>query len=133
MTSNSRIIAYLEFMTAAGLFLFWTAFFTVGISPDNPPAGYLPYEHAFPVADILLSAGFTVSGILLLRGRSEGRIFSLACSGALMFLGVLDVSFNLQNGMYLLSVSDGVTNVFINLWCIGIGGFLIRHFSKDIE
>jgi len=38
-----------------------------------------------------------------------------------MFLGVLDFSFNIQNGMYAISALDLILNAFINLWCVVFG------------
>ena len=35
-----RLIAGLELMTAAGLFLYWILYFTVGVAPENPPSGH---------------------------------------------------------------------------------------------
>ncbi|RPJ63034.1 MAG: hypothetical protein EHM12_03265 [Dehalococcoidia bacterium] len=46
---------------------------------------------------------------------------SLVAAGALVFLGVLDFSFNIQNGVYKISTSDLVLNVFINVWCVAFG------------
>ena len=43
------------------------------------------------------------------------------CAGALIFLGLLDFSFNFQNGIYALSTADLLLNGFINLWCVVFG------------
>ncbi len=43
------------------------------------------------------------------------------CAGALIFLGLLDFSFNYQNGIYALSTADLLLNGFINLWCVIFG------------
>jgi hypothetical protein len=50
---------------------------------------------------------------------------SLVAAGALIFLGLLDFSFNLQNGVYTASTLDLAINGFINAWCVGFGLFLI--------
>jgi hypothetical protein len=124
------LIAALEIVTAAGLILFWIAFFTVGLAPDNPPACYLAYEHAFPLPDILLSVLLLIAGILLMRDRPLGYKLSLAGAGALVFLGVLDFSFNIQNGIYLTSTVDLVLNAFINAWCVGFGLAMLIVLKK---
>jgi hypothetical protein len=126
-----RATAALEILTAIGLLLFWTAFFTVGLAPASPPPGYFAFEHAFPVPDGLLAVALLAAGLLLLDGRAErqrfGRVLSVACGGALMFLGALDISFNAQNGMYAISVRDTVLSVAINAWCVGFGLALVRQ------
>ena len=120
-----KLIASLEIVTAVGLVLFWIAFFTVGLAPENAPACYFAYEHSFPLPDGLLAALLLAAGILLTKNRPWGVKLSLAAGGALAFLGVLDFSFNIQNGVYLTSTIDLILNVFINIWCVGFGLALI--------
>ena len=120
-----KLIASLEIVTAVGLVLFWIAFFTVGLAPENAPACYFAYEHSFPLPDGLLAALLLTAGILLTKNRPWGVKLSLAAGGALVFLGLLDFSFNIQNGVYLTSTIDLILNVFINIWCVGFGLALI--------
>jgi hypothetical protein len=115
------LIASLEIVTGVGLILFWLAFFTVGLAPDQAPPCYYAYEHAFPLPDGVLAILLLVAGILLMRSRPAGRTLSLIAAGALVFLGLLDFSFNLQNGIYMTSTIDLVLNAFINIWCVGFG------------
>jgi hypothetical protein len=130
-----RVIAILEIGTALGLSGFWLAFFTVGLAPARPPAGYFQFEHSFPVPDLLLAGLFLVAGRCLLDLRPErrrfGRSLSLVCAGALMFLGVLDTSFNLQNGMYAISLQDTLLALAINAWCVGFGAALVLRCSRS--
>ena len=116
-----RLIASLEIVTSVGLILFWLAFFTVGLAPDKAPPCYFAYEHSFPLPDGVLAILLLVAGILLMRSRPAGRLLSLVAAGALVFLGLLDFSFNLQNGIYMTSTVDLVLNAFINVWCVGFG------------
>jgi len=39
----------------------------------------------------------------------------------LLFLGLLDASFNLQNGIYTSGLTDGAMAIAVNLWCIALG------------
>jgi hypothetical protein len=124
-----RVVAILEIITALGLCLFWLAFFTVGLAPAKPPVGYFQFEHSFPVPDLLLAVLLLVAGRCLLDVRSErrclGRSLSLVGAGALIFLGVLDVSFNVQNGMYAISLLDTLLALAVNAWCVGFGAALV--------
>jgi uncharacterized membrane protein YccF (DUF307 family) len=45
-----------------------------------------------------------------------------------MFLGVLDFSFNYQNGMYKISAMDTTLNASINLWTVLFGLWLAITF-----
>ncbi|MFA5322805.1 MAG: hypothetical protein WC373_09040 [Smithella sp.] len=125
-----KAIAVFELLTGVGLILFWIGFFTIGLAPENPPPCYFAYEYSFPLPDIILSIATFASGILLLQNRESGRILSLVCAGGLMFLGVLDFSFNIQNGMYMISMLDLVLNAFINIWCVGFGASMAVMLSR---
>jgi hypothetical protein len=120
-TKRLKTIAVLELLTGIGIILFWIGFFTIGLAPENPPQCYFAYEHSFPLPDIILSIAIIASGILLLKNKESGRTLSFVCSGGLMFLGLLDFSFNIQNGIYMTSTLDMVLNAFINVWCVGFG------------
>ncbi|HPU02146.1 MAG: hypothetical protein GX890_06790 [Firmicutes bacterium] len=118
---NKSWIAVLAILTGAGLILFWIGFFTIDLAPENPPPGYYEYEHSFPLPDIILALALIAAGILMLRGKLLGRHLAHVCAGALIFLGLLDFSFNYQNGIYALSTADLLLNGFINLWCVIFG------------
>lgn len=120
-TKGLKTIAVLELLTGIGLILFWIGFFTIGLAPENPPPCYFAYEHSFPLPDIVLAIVLLASGILLLSGNPRGRKLSLVAAGALIFLGLLDFSFNIQNGVYMISTLDLILNAFINVWCVGFG------------
>ncbi len=127
---SQKAVAVFELVTALGIILFWIGFFTVGLAPENPPAGYLAYEHSFPLPDSVLALILIAAALFLLKGRPLGRSLSLAAAGGLIFLGLVDFSFNIQNGVYALSTLDLVLNAFINLWCVGFGIFLLSRFAK---
>lgn len=114
-------IIYLQIATGAGLILFWILFFTVGLAPKNAPDCYHAFERAFPVPDIILSAALIVSAVLLKTHHPSGAAAAHACGGALMFLGTLDITFNLQNMFKLQSNKERFFSAFINLWCVGFG------------
>lgn len=125
-----RTIAILQLATAIGLILFWVGFFALDLAPANPPVGFFEYEHSFPLPDGILAIGLFISGYGLLKAKPYAKIVSLVCAGALLFLGVVDFSFNIQNGMYALSTADLILNAFINIWCLILGGLIITAISK---
>jgi hypothetical protein len=129
-TKGLKTIAVLELLTGIGIILFWIGFFTIGLAPENPPPCYFAYEHSFPLPDIILSIAMLVSGVLLLKKRESGRILSFVCAGGLMFLGLLDFSFNIQNGIYMTSGLDLILNAFINIWCVGFGVAIAMLLSR---
>ncbi len=128
-----RAIAILELLTGLGILLFWIGFFTIGLAPANPPQCYFVFEHSFPLPDTLLALALITSAVLLLKDKQPGRDLSLLCGGGLMFLGVLDFSFNVQNGMYAISALDTVLNALINLWCAGFGLFIPIRLARNSQ
>lgn len=125
-TANVKRMAQLQFATGIGLLVFWAAFFTVGLAPANPPPGYLQFEHSFTVPDIILALALIVASRWWLAPHPKperARALSLVCAGMLLFLGMLDISFNLQNGMYAIGVVDAILALAINAWCILFGGY----------
>jgi len=120
-TKGHLLIAWFSIITGIGIILFWIGFFTVGLAPETPPEGYFVFEHSFPPPDCILAVTLIIAGALLIKKRHTGILLSLVASGGLMFLGILDASFNIQNGMYGISPMDTILNAFINLWCFGFG------------
>ena len=133
MEKKIKTIAVLQLVMALGLILFWVGFFTVGMAPENPPPCYLAYEHSFPVPDIIMAIALILSSVLLFKGRPWGKAISLVCAGSLMFLGVLDMCFNYQNGVYTASTMDLVSNLFINIACVVLGLIIIKGFGGDVR
>lgn len=125
-----KTIAVLELLTGAGLILFWIVFFTIGLAPENPPPCYFAYEHSFPLPDIIMAIFMLASGILLLKKMGLGKTLSLACAGGLIFLGLLDFSFNIQNGVYMISTMDMLLNAFINFWCVVFGVAIVAQIGR---
>ena len=125
-----RLLAILEILTAAGIALYWVLFYSRGLSDENPSPCYLCYERAFPIPDAALATALLAAGVFLIRKHALGRLLTQASGGALVFLGFLDVSFNLQNGIYQNSAVDLIMNLLINGWCILFGVaqlILTRH------
>jgi hypothetical protein len=115
-------MAVVQAAFAAGIVLWWIAFFLVFRSdPVNTPE-YLAVEGAFPPADLGWLAPLLVTAALgNLRGRRWGTRFTLMSGAVLVFLGLLDMSFNLQSGLYVRSAFDGLLNASVNVACLAFG------------
>lgn len=120
-----RLIASLEIVTAAGFILSWATLLFIGMAPENPPACYFAYKYPFLLPDGVLCILLLISGVLLMKGREMGFKLSLIAAGGLVFLGLVDLAFNIQNGVYSASALDLVINGLLNAWCVGFGLFII--------
>jgi len=70
------------------------------------------------------------AGLGLLRRTCAGHLFTLLGGAALVFLGILDISFNAQHGIYRLGFEEALVNGVINFVCLGFGLFLILMVWK---
>jgi hypothetical protein len=123
-----KIIALMELAIAAGILAFWTAFFStdlVGIRDPHLKEIYLAFESAFPVADFFLVSLLVLGAIGLLRKTSSGSFFTLMAGASLIFLGLLDASFNSRQGLYLIGLAESLLNLSINAVCLAAGSFLV--------
>ena len=132
---REKVASILMIATGCGIATFWILFFTVGMAPRPAPPCYFAFEHSFVLPDFFLCAALIAGGVAVLKGMAGGRPLALAASGALVFLGSLDFSFNVTNGVYATSPVELVTNGFINLWCVifGIILFLIFRTPSNIK
>jgi len=134
LTKTIKAAAIMELAIAVGILSFWIAFFSTDlISIEDPHLRetYLAFESAFPIPDIYLSIVLIIGGFGLLKKRPFGYLFSLMGGASLMFLGLLDISFNTQHGIYLIGVREAIMNIFINLLCLGGGIFLVLVIWKN--
>ncbi len=122
-----RWLGTMQWATALGIVAFWVYFFAVENRRPDADSTWLAFERSFPVADLLwLTPLLGWGGWSARRGRATAIPCALAAGGAMVFLGLLDASFNLQQGRYTLSLLDGLLNGFINVYCVVFGVMLIR-------
>ena len=119
--TRESAVSILEVVTGCGILIFWLLFFTVGLVPEGAPACYLAFEHSFPLPDTVLALGLIAAGYLLTRAEPLGRSLSFTCAGALIFLGLLDFSFSLLNGLLSGAPLNALTDTAINIWLVFSG------------
>ncbi len=102
--------------------VFWTFFFMVeNKNPENSDI-YLAFERSFPVPDLLwLTPCCFIGGYGLLYGLSYGAFFAVLSGCSLLFISLLDISFNTLNQGYTKSVGDGIINGVMNFLCLTFG------------
>ncbi|NIA10506.1 MAG: hypothetical protein GWP10_12445 [Nitrospiraceae bacterium] len=120
--SERKLLVWIQIVFAAGIVLWWTLFFLVEKdNPANTPE-YLAFEGSFPPADLGWLVPLLLAAVLgNVRGHQWGASFTLMSGAVLVFLGLLDTSFNLRNGIYARSMADGIVNASINAACLAFG------------
>ncbi|UCF31825.1 MAG: hypothetical protein JSV26_05320 [bacterium] len=79
--------------------LFWVLYFAGPLYPAEE--GIREFESAFPVADAALIISLLLTGMGLFGRKGYGEFFLVVASAMALFLGLLDVTFYGNRGLYL--------------------------------
>jgi hypothetical protein len=116
---SARQLAWMQRAFAAAMVLFWIL---IWIEPELLTRDVIDFELCFAWPDLVVIVGLLGSASYWLSaGDSRGRIASAAAGGALVYLGLLDVMFNLRHGQYTIAISRGIFNAIINSGCLLFG------------
>ena len=111
------LLAWAQRIAAALVILFWISFL---YGYKELPQVMVEFEWSFIVPDLLLIvAPFLLASHWLLKGDRKGRPASAAAGGAMFYLGMLDVAYNLRHGQYL--TSRGYLDAAVNIACLVFG------------
>ncbi|MBL7183364.1 MAG: hypothetical protein ISS50_02825 [Anaerolineae bacterium] len=124
------VTAVLMLLTAVGTILFWVTFFA---DLEAQRGGYLAsrcdawfaWEMSFPLADAWMAVTAILGAVGLWRMRPAGLLFGQVSGSAMVFLGLMDVLFFLQNGLYLPLTGEVAVGLFIHIWTVAFGLFAI--------
>jgi hypothetical protein len=93
---------------------------------------YMGFESAFPLADLLVAVTAALATFYLIGQDAKAVLFGLVASGALGFLALLDISFNLSHGLYtppyLLKDGGLQMEALINVSCVVGAAWSIWRF-----
>lgn len=120
------LLALLMLLTAVGTALFWIVFFS---DLEAQRSGYFAsrcaawfaWECSFPLADAWMAATALLAARGLWLRRPTGLLFGLVSGGTMVFLGLMDILFFLQNGLYLPLNGEVVAEALIHLWMSVLG------------
>jgi len=125
-----RTVIALLWVTAAVTVVYWVVFFTSGEVRSSEQACYVVFERAFPAADGWLATLCAVAAVGLYRRRERAVLWGVAAGSAMVYLGCMDVLYNLENGMYARTNAAMAGEVVINLWCLSFGPLLLAYFWR---
>ncbi len=94
------VIAILEFVWVALFLGFWIIFF---VTDNKSKMSELDYKHelSFPFPDLgWITPCLLVAAVGLLMSQKFGYFFSALAGSGMMFLGIIDLAFFLQNGKF---------------------------------
>ena len=118
-----KILAALLLLGAAVTVAYWLNYFIAGDVRVLSETWYGYFEDAFPVADLWMAACMAAAGVGLWRGTRSGALFGLMAGSALIYLAAMDITFNVEHGLYALLLNSGpmLTEAWINASSLGLG------------
>ena len=124
------ILALLLIISALGAVYYWADFYFRGGVQVVNEEWYVKFEKAFTIADLWgIVACSLIGAVGLLTEQSYGPFFCLLAAGSMIFLALMDITFNIENKLYpLIAVSNQmVFELFINLWFLVLGISLVFY------
>ena len=105
---------------------YWVVWFGVDrdILASAHTSEYYAFENSFPLADAWMVASGIAAARALLRRRAASFFWCIASGAISVYLGALDVLFDLENGIY--TAADGntggvIVEVIINVLTLSLG------------
>jgi hypothetical protein len=102
---GARALGFVAIGVTLLIVAYWTIWYAGGrdLLASAHTREYLAFENAFPAADAWLALTAFIAGVQLLRGRSNAIFWLILTAGSGLYLGLMDVLFDLENGIYLVS------------------------------
>jgi hypothetical protein len=114
---GARALGFVGLGVTLLIVAYWTIWYTGGrdLLASAHTAEYYAFENAFPAADAWLALCALISGVLLLRGRPSAIYWLFLTAGAGFYLGLMDVLFDLEHGIYLAANGGDPVSVGIEI------------------
>ncbi len=123
MSLSDRILGVVLVLSAAVTGFYWCSYFTGGDVMVLRARWYTAFESSFPVADGWMAVCMAVAGLGLFLGRAFGPRVGLVAGGATLYLAAMDITFDVENGMYAMAAANDAMKfeIFINASCVLLG------------
>ena len=95
------IMAVLQILLGVGFAGFWIIFYFTEYK--NPKMGECDFKHekSFPLPDLgWIMPCLFIAGIGILMGQKFGYFFSALAGSGMMFIGLIDLAYDIQNEMF---------------------------------
>jgi hypothetical protein len=124
-----RLTIVLVFVAFVALIAFWTVWFVNREWVANlDTESYFVFENAFPAADGWLTLACGAGAWALWKRKGSGLFWLLVGGSSSIYLGCMDVLFDLENGVYRAPKGDwgavGI-EIAINLYALGVGAWAL--------
>lgn len=103
---------------------YWVVWFGIDreILASAHTDSYYAFENAFPLADAWMVATGIAASVALVRRRASALVWCVAAGATSIYLGLLDVLFDLENGVYRAPDTGAVAvELTINVLTLALG------------
>jgi hypothetical protein len=123
------VLSILLIITGILVIYYWFDFFLRKGVQVTQEEWYIKFEKAFPVADMWMVTCALLGAIGLLTEQTYGLFFSILAASSLIFLALMDITFNVENNLYrLVSTSNEMKMELVcNVWFLSFGVILIIY------
>jgi hypothetical protein len=125
------ILAVILTIFALGTVAFWVVFFTLGLVSASDRPAYLEHEKSFPLADAYMAACLLISVVGLVRKRAWGLLFGHLGASGVIFLGLMDTLYALQNGLIKDFSFASIETFIICATCLILGPATIIYLWRN--
>jgi hypothetical protein len=115
-----RLLAAVYGAGAAGTVAYWAAF-AAGPARTGESEEYLDFERSFQLADAYMAALSGAAAVACWRHDPRALPLGLMASSATIYLGCMDVLYNLRHGKYRRLTGAMAVEVAINAYSLGLG------------
>jgi hypothetical protein len=120
---SRAILAVLVFGVLATA-AYWLVWFAIDreILASAHSDSYYAFENSFPAADAWMVGCGVLAIVALVRRRASSLLWIIAAGATSIYLGLLDVLFDLENGIYRSADTGGVcVEIAINVLTLAFG------------
>lgn len=121
------ILSILLIMSTLALVYYWTDFYLRRGVQVIQEVWYIRFQKAFPIADTWLATCALLGAIGLLTEQTYGTLFSMLAASSMIFLALMDITFNVENKLYRLVGASREMKLELvgNTWILSVGVVLI--------
>lgn len=118
-------------LAGAGIWAaFWTEFFTKGRVRTDQSDAYLDFEKSFLLAELYLIGVGLATARFLTRGRPEAVGTGIATGSALVFLGLMDLAYDLQHDKFSEKTPEMAVEKALITICLTLGPITMVRMWK---
>lgn len=125
---HAALTQTLLWLAALGIVLYWLSYFTGGEVQASGADCYRVFERNFPLPDGFVALCCVLCALALRRRSESALLWGLLAAGGWFFLGLIDIAYNLWNGMYAVLSAPMAAEIAINLFSLGFALWLCRFF-----